>query len=101
MFSVIDVAERIVYRAKLRYLEEVALASLEHVEGLEMAPLWPQSEAVQVVAYDGKPLGRIRREKGKWYGSTTSGTPVLGCYPDSVNAAESLYVEWLSQRPTR
>ena len=60
--EVVRAAERTVYRAKLRHLEQVALAALAGRPGLALAPLWPPSPVIQIVAVDGVHLGRVRRD---------------------------------------
>ncbi|MFC4242910.1 hypothetical protein ACFOYW_05965 [Gryllotalpicola reticulitermitis] len=54
-------AENVVAREHLLLLEEAALASLRDVPGLSFAPMCADVSSVYVVAYDGRPIGRVYR----------------------------------------
>ncbi|MFE6667460.1 hypothetical protein ACFVFH_28355 [Streptomyces sp. NPDC057697] len=54
-------AERTVINAKWHWYEEQALAELAARPGLTCTPLIPGHPVIQVVAYDGRLLGRVRR----------------------------------------
>ncbi|MET8405379.1 hypothetical protein [Streptomyces sp900116325] len=62
--SAIDVireAERTVINAKWHWCEARALEQLAAQPGLACSPLFPGHPVIQVVAYDGQLLGRVRR----------------------------------------
>jgi hypothetical protein len=87
-------AERIIYQASWRILEEVALEGLAGTSGLRRAPLEPRSEVIQLVAYDGEHLGHIRRDRTAsseaWVAvQRLPGAPV-GRYGSAREAAEAL-----------
>ncbi|MFE3946793.1 hypothetical protein ACFXPV_33800 [Streptomyces sp. NPDC059118] len=54
-------ANRTVINAKWHWCEEQALITLATRSGLACAPLFPDHPVIQVVAYDGRLLGRVRR----------------------------------------
>ncbi|MFE4261091.1 hypothetical protein [Streptomyces sp. NPDC056883] len=100
MSRVVELAERIIYRAKLTFLEEVALAGLAHVEGLALAPLCPPSQVIQVVSYSGRHLGRVRQQQEEGWLALMKGTAhATGPYDDARTAAESLYVQCILSTP--
>ncbi|MFE2480465.1 hypothetical protein [Streptomyces sp. NPDC059389] len=100
MSRIVELAERIVYRAKLKFLEEAALAGIAHAEGLALAPLCPPSRVIQVVAYDGTHLGRVRQEReGGWIAVVKGAAHATGPYEDARTAAESLYVQCILTPP--
>ncbi|WP_407836844.1 hypothetical protein ACE1OC_10745 [Streptomyces sp. DSM 116496] len=100
MSRIIESAERIVYRAKLKFLEETALAGLAHVEGLALAPLCPPSQVIQVVSYGGRHLGRVRHQQEEGWLALVKGTAhATGPYEDARSAAESLYVQCILAYP--
>jgi hypothetical protein len=93
--AVIVQAERVIYRAAWRLLEEAALAGLIGTCGLQRAPLEPRSDVIQLVTFDGEHIGHIRRDRNAQIGQTwvsvprPSGRPV-GCYRSASEAAEAL-----------
>jgi hypothetical protein len=93
--TVILQAERIIYRAGWRLLEEAALAGLARTRGLRRAPLEPRSGVIQLVTFDGEHLGHIRRDHTSGPGQTwvavpqPAGQPV-GSYDSAQEAAEAL-----------
>ncbi|WP_158734266.1 hypothetical protein [Streptomyces sp. NRRL F-2747] len=100
MSRIIELAERIVYRAKLKFLEEAALAGIADAEGLALAPLCPPSRVIQVVSYHGLHLGRVRQEReGGWIAVAKGAAHSSGPYEDARAAAESLYVQWILTPP--
>lgn len=60
--EVVREAERTIYRAKWRVMEEGALRLLAGTHGLAYLPVFPGHEVVQVVTYNGRHVGHIRRE---------------------------------------
>jgi hypothetical protein len=93
--AVILQAERIIYRAGWRLLEETALERLARTRGLRRAPLEPRSEVIQLVTYDGEHIGHIRCDRASSPGQTwvavaqPRGRPV-GSYRSAQEAAEAL-----------
>jgi hypothetical protein len=93
--AVIQQAERIIYRAAWRVLEEAALDALAGTPGLRRARLEPRSEVIQLVTCDGEHLGHIRRDLAAQPGNTwvavprTAGRPA-GLYRSAQEAAEAL-----------
>jgi len=90
-------AERIIYRARWRLLEEIALAGLAGTRGLRRAPLEPRSDVIQLVTYDGEHLGHIRRDPAAGPGPTWVAVPQprgrpAGSYRGAQEAAEALAV---------
>jgi hypothetical protein len=97
---IIELAERIIYRAKLKFLEEAALAGIAHVEGLALAPLCPPSQVIQVVSYNGQHLGRVRQQQGEgWLAIVKGAAHSTGPYDGARSAAESLYVQCILTPP--
>jgi hypothetical protein len=93
--AVILQAERIIYRASWRLLEEAALEGLARTRGLRRAPLEPRSDVIQLVTFDGEHIGHIRLDCTAAAGQTwvavpqPSGRPV-GSYRGPGEAAEGL-----------
>ena len=83
--AVIQQAERIIYRAGWRLLEEAALEGLARTRGLCWAPLEPRSELIQLVTYDGEHVGHTRRASDARLGPTwvavakSLGRPMCSC----------------------
>jgi hypothetical protein len=95
--AVIQQAERIIYRAGWRLLEEAALEGLARTRGLCWAPLEPRSEVIQLVTYDGEHIGHIRRDRAAGPDQTWVAVPQpwgrpAGSYPSAQEAAEALAV---------
>jgi hypothetical protein len=93
--AVIQQAERIIYRAGWRLLEEAALERLARTRGLCWAPLEPQSEVIQLVTYDGEHIGHIRRDPAAGPTETWVAVPkalgrAVGSYRSAHEAAEAL-----------
>ncbi|MFC0860886.1 hypothetical protein ACFHYQ_01120 [Sphaerimonospora cavernae] len=93
--KVIQEAERTVYRAKLRLLEEQVLATLNGRSGLALARLWAPSPVIQIVTCDGVHLGRVRRESHRgdperWFAVPPAPQCPHGPYPTASQAAQSL-----------
>ncbi|MFJ7280577.1 hypothetical protein [Kitasatospora sp. NPDC098663] len=53
-------ARFILINAKWKLCQEQALARLAHQRGLACTPLFPEHPVIQVVAFDGRLLGRVR-----------------------------------------
>ena len=93
--AIIVQAERVIYRAAWRLLEESALAGLAGACGLRCAPLEPRSDVIQLVTFDGEHIGHIRRDHTApasqiWVAvSRPDGRPV-GSYRSAGEAAEAL-----------
>jgi hypothetical protein len=88
-------AERIIYRASWRLLEEAALERLACTHGLRCSPLEPQSDVIQLVTYDGQHIGHIRRERAAATGRTWVAVAqprgrLVGSYRSAQAAAEAL-----------
>jgi hypothetical protein len=93
--AVIQQAERIIYRAGWRLLEEDALERLARTRGLSRAPLEPRSDVIQLVSYDGEHIGHIRRDPAAGPGQTWVAVPkpggrAVGSYRSAHEAAEAL-----------
>jgi hypothetical protein len=93
--TVIQQAERIIYRAGWRLLEEAVLEGLARTRGLCWAPLEPRSEIIQLVTYDGEHIGHIRRDPAASPGQTWVAVPkalgrTVGSYRSEREAAEAL-----------
>jgi hypothetical protein len=56
-------AQAAVTNAKWRLYQERALARLAREDGLACAPLFPEHPVIQIVACDGRLLGRVRRHR--------------------------------------
>ncbi|HUB42877.1 MAG TPA: hypothetical protein VMA72_28820 [Streptosporangiaceae bacterium] len=92
--AVILHAERIIYRAGWRLLEETVLDGLARTRGLHRAPLEPRSEVIQLVTYDGEHIGHIRCDRAA-AGQTWVAVPQprgrpVGAYRSAQEAAEAL-----------
>ncbi|MFQ6144553.1 hypothetical protein ACLMNJ_15975 [Streptomyces seoulensis] len=61
--AAVSAAQLTVVNAKWHICEEQALRRLAGVSGLACTPLFPGHLVIQVVACDGRPLGRIRRHQ--------------------------------------
>jgi hypothetical protein len=88
-------AERTVYHAQWRIWEELALEHLACTRGLARAPLVPVSEVIQLVTWDGKHLGHVRRDGHSPPGECWVAVPVrraqpCGRYPSAEAAARAL-----------
>lgn len=93
----IRAAERTLYRAKLRHLEQAALATLAGRPGLALTPLWPPSPVIQIVALDGVHLGRVRRDgppgdHEHWFAVPPGPQRAHGPYPCANAAAQALHL---------
>ena len=100
---IILAAEDILFRAQLSILEEEALWALRERPGLALAPLWPGSPMIQIVALDGTHLGRVRLEGPHYAPERWIAVPLLpkkshGPYRSARAAAESLLVHKPSRR---
>lgn len=76
--SIAGEAERIVYRAKWRLRETEAAERLVHTHGVVSTPLFPPSPVIQIVAFEGHVIGRVRREGGRWIAARDS-APIARC----------------------
>lgn len=88
-------AERLIYREKMRILEEQALAALAGCPGLAKARLWQPSPVIQIVALDGVHLGRIRCEHAPtgaclWFAAPPLPRNPTGPYDSAWAAAHAL-----------
>ncbi len=101
MTDIVKTAERIIYLAKLRYLEELAIANAAPQEGLTRVPMAPPSQVLQTVVYNGEHLGRVRHSQDGWYATLKDGGRPHGPYPDADTAAEALFALCLTTRPNR
>lgn len=77
---VVKEAERILYRAKWAFYEELATEKLSGTLSLQWTRLFPQSPVIQIVAVDGEVVGRIRQQGDRWLASGRPGRgPVADC----------------------
>lgn len=96
-------AERIIYRAKWRVMEEGALRLLAGTRGIAYLPVFPGHEVVQVVTYNGRHVGHIRRESARglydrwiaapeerWVAIPKGGGLPIGPFGNPYTAAEAL-----------
>jgi hypothetical protein len=95
--AVIRQAERIIYQASWRIVEEAALARLAGTCGLRRAPLEPRSDIIQLVTYDGEHLGHVRRDSAwatseTWVAVRRLTGRTIGRYPTARDAAEALAI---------
>ncbi|MDA8320785.1 MAG: hypothetical protein M0030_13410 [Actinomycetota bacterium] len=102
--TLIQQAERIIYRASWRLLEEAALQGLARTRGLCWAPLEPRSDVIQLVTYDGGHIGHIRRDTAAGPGQTWVAVQkalgrAVGSYPSAQEAAEALARVYGSNAP--
>lgn len=93
--AVILQAERIIYRAGWRLLEEIALEGLAGTRGLRRARLEARSEVIQLVTFDGEHIGHIRCDRAASPAEAWLAVPQLrgrsvGSYPSAQDAAEAL-----------
>ncbi|MGM9439161.1 hypothetical protein ACTAF0_02340 [Streptomyces murinus] len=87
-------ARLVVVNAKWRLREEQALERLARVRGLACTPLFPGHPVIQVVAYDGRFLGRVRRHddgpRARWIAVPAHTARELGAYRTLHGAARAL-----------
>jgi hypothetical protein len=93
--EVIRRAERIVWAAGWHLQEQGVLEQLADTRGLACARLEPRSDVIQLVAYDGEPLGHVRREKTsgpgeRWVAVLRRDARQVGTYGSAEAAAEAL-----------
>lgn len=90
-------ARLIVSATKLRLLHEQALVRLTQQPGLALTPLWLPSPVIQVVAIDGRYLGRARKDmqsdRRGWYAVPLRPARPHGPYRTSRAAARALLEE--------
>lgn len=60
--EIVATAQRLLLRAELRVREEDAAARLSATIGLRCTPIWPPSEVIKIVTFDGVVIGRVRRQ---------------------------------------
>ncbi|NMM92713.1 hypothetical protein B2J88_52305 [Rhodococcus sp. SRB_17] len=96
MDEIVSRAERIIFRSKMMYLEELAIDKLSMRSGLAYTPLIAASPVTYIVTHDGKHIGRLRRESTSndckwWYAIPNSGwCKHLGPFASVEAAAEAL-----------
>jgi hypothetical protein len=88
-------AERTVYRAQWRVWEELALDHLARTVGLARATRIPGSDVIQLVSYDGKHLGHVRRDSvrepgRRWVAVRKDQAQQVGVYVSAAEAAAAL-----------
>jgi len=92
---VIGEAERIVRAAGWNLQEQMVLERLAGTWGLACARLEAQSEAIQLVTYDGEHLGHVRRDGPdgpgeRWVAVLKGQARQVGTYGSPYAAAEAL-----------
>lgn len=102
--AVIQQAERVIYRASWRLLEEQTLEGLAGSRGLCWTPLEPRSEVIQLVTFDGEHLGHIRRDPSpgaaeRWMAVQRGSGRPAGPYPSMREAATALAIACGKLRP--
>ena len=100
---IILAAEDILFHTRLSILQEEALQALRECPGLALAPLWPGSSVIQIVALDGVHIGRVRLENPHYAPERWIAVPLLpkkshGPYRSARAAAELLLVRKHSWR---
>ncbi len=95
MLHVIREAERIVWAAGWRLQEQLALERLAGTRGLACARLELRSPAIQLVTYDGRHLGHVRRDgpagpEERWVAVLKDQARQIGTYGSPVAAAAAL-----------
>ncbi|MGW4349979.1 hypothetical protein ACWEL8_33540 [Streptomyces sp. NPDC004690] len=92
--AAVNAAQLTVANAKWRICEEQALHRLAGVSGLACTPLFPGHLVIQVVACDGRLLGRIRRHQEdrmvRWVAVPTGTAREIGAYRSPHRAARAL-----------
>lgn len=92
--AALRVAEFIVINAKWHFCEEQAVERLAQVHGLACTPLFPGHAVIQIVACDGRLLGRARRHQddrtARWVAVPTGTAHGIGSYRSLHGAARAL-----------
>ncbi|WP_236576570.1 hypothetical protein [Streptomyces sp. HF10] len=92
--AVLRAARLVVVNAKWHLCEEQALGRLAAVRGLACTPLFPGHPVIQVVAYDGRLLGRVRRHddgrRARWIAVPAHTARELGACRTLHGAARAL-----------
>ena len=87
-------AQLTVINAKWHLCEEQALARLAACAGLACAPLFPKHPIIQVVAFDGRLLGRARLHRtgttARWIATAAPTARRVGTYRTLRGAARAL-----------
>ena len=103
--EVIQQAERIVWAAGWHLQEEDVLRQLAGTRGLACARLEPRSDAIQLVTYDGKHLGHVRRERPsgpdeRWVAVLKQRARQVGTF-SSANAAATALARACGEAPEK
>lgn len=90
--SIVRVAENIVLNAKWHLRQQEAARRLARRKGLAWTPLFSFSQAVQLVAFDGRVLGRVYcgNVLAHRWDAVATGCRELGTYPTVKAAARAL-----------
>ncbi|MCS0603699.1 hypothetical protein NX794_21130 [Streptomyces sp. LP11] len=92
--AVLGAARLATVNAKWRLCEEQALQRLYEVRGLACTPLFPGHPVIQVVACDGRLLGRVRRHhdghRTRWIAVPARTAREIGAYRTLHHAARVL-----------
>ncbi|MFF9314068.1 hypothetical protein ACF1BS_24565 [Streptomyces sp. NPDC014748] len=92
--AAVSAAQLTVVNAKWHICEEQALHRLAGVSGLACTPLFPGHTVIQVVACDGRLLGRIRRHREgrtvRWVAVPADTAREIGAYRGPHRAARAL-----------
>nr|WP_187279126.1 hypothetical protein [Streptomyces lavendulae] len=92
--AALHAARLIVVNATWHLREEQALGRLAGARGLACTPLFPGHPVIQIVAYDGRLLGRARRQddghRARWVAVPAGTARELGAYRTLHGAARAL-----------
>ncbi|WP_044370451.1 hypothetical protein [Streptomyces noursei] len=87
-------AQCLIINAKWHLRQEQALARLAAHHGLACAPLFPEHPVIQVVAFNGRPLGRARLHHTdtteRWIATIAPTAHQIGAYRSLRAAARAL-----------
>lgn len=92
--AAVRTAQLTVINAKWHICEEQAVERLTRIRGLACTPLFPGHAIIQVVACDGRLLGRVRRHhdgrSARWVAVPAATAREIGAYRTAHAAARAL-----------